>query len=90
MVKGLKIFIGCLINWTKQGNICETRAGPNRPQTRRGIIFVDFKHIFVQSTHFRLGCFDQNCQKAQLRTETFHFSLFPGLYDISFRRCSLD
>ena len=31
----------------KQGSICETRTGPNRPppQTRRGMGFADFKYI---------------------------------------------
>ena len=33
----------CVQYWKEQGSICETRAGPNRPQTRRGMVFVDFK-----------------------------------------------
>ena len=33
----------------QQGSIYETRAGPNCPQTRRGIFFVDFKYIYMKT-----------------------------------------
>ena len=66
----------------EQGSICETRAGPNRPQTRRGMVFfVDFKYIFYENRYFwpilqlPVGFFDRNGQKAHLRTKTFHLSL---------------
>ena len=48
-----------------QGSICETRAGPNRPQTRRGMV-ADFKYILFENRYFGLfwpifqlpiGCF---------------------------------
>ena len=31
----------------RQGSICETRTGPNRPQTRRGMGFCRFKIYFL-------------------------------------------
>ena len=37
----------------EQGSICETRAGPNCHQTRRGMVFfVEFKFIFYQTAIF--------------------------------------
>ena len=35
----------------KQVSICETRAGPNRPQSRRGTFFADFKYIFDENRY---------------------------------------
>ena len=50
------------IKW--QGNICETRAGPNQPQTRRGMFFLQILNIFSMKTaifgqidNFRSGVF---------------------------------
>ena len=34
-----------------QGSIWETRTGPNRPKTRRGMVFVDFKYIFYENRY---------------------------------------
>ena len=75
-----------LSNWWvsitfKQGSICETRAGPNRSQTQRGMFFVDFKYSFYENRYFgkfdnfQSGIFDQNSQKTHLRAKTFHLSL---------------
>ena len=49
--------------YVEQGSICETRAGPKRPQIRRGMVFVDFKYIFYENRYFwpiwqlPVGCF---------------------------------
>ena len=41
------------VNQNLQGSICETRTGPNRPQTRRGMgFFVDLKYIFYENRYF--------------------------------------
>ena len=35
------------LNVNEQESICETRTGPNRPQTRRGMGFCRFKIYFL-------------------------------------------
>ena len=66
-------------------NLCKYSVNtnrPHRPQTRRGMVFLQILYIFSIKTaifgqfdNFRSGVFDRNGQKAHLRTKTFHLSL---------------
>ena len=48
------------------------------------------KPHFGQIRPFPVAESGQNCQKAHLQANTFHMSLFPGLYDHSLQRYSLE
>ena len=76
----------------KQGSICETRKGPNRPPPPipRGSDFLVYAHVLENQSFcaFRPNSAisgGQNCQKA-----TYEMSLFPGLYDHPLQRYSLE
>ena len=66
----------------EQGSICETRTGPNRPLTRKGMGFCILKIYFLWKSLFMASLttsgrvfFDRNGQKAHLRTKIFDLSL---------------
>ena len=50
---------------------------------------VDFGH-FGQFRPFQVAEPSRNCQKAHLQANTFHMSIFPGLYDHPLQRNSLE
>ena len=50
---------------------------------------ADFGH-FGQFRPFPVAEPGRNCQKAHLQANTFHMSLFPGLYDHPLQRYSLE
>ena len=76
--------------WQRQGSICETRKGPNRPPIRMGIDYLVYALVLeIQSYgQFWPTSVGRNCHKAHLYAKTFHMSLFPGLYDHPLQRNS--
>ena len=65
---------------------------PTAPQFE-GVLTISYMPLFWKFKAF--GQFwptsvGRNCQKSHLYAKTFHMSLFPGLYDHSLQRYSLD
>ena len=78
------------LTFDKQGSICETRKGPNRPPIRRGID-ISYMPMFWKITafgHFLPTSGSRKCQKTHLHTKTIHLN--QGLYDHPLQRNSLE
>ena len=71
----------------KQGSICETRKGPNRPRFEM-VLTISFMSMFWKIQYFWPTSGGRNSQKAHLHTKTFHLNLFTCLYDHWLQRYS--